>query len=219
MNPTPPLGLITRTSESAVVAVSFGFRSWRVTVGSGVEWSRDRQPGEPAVVRRVRSRRTRFAAAPAVLPSAADIVAACDPTADHPTQDPIVGAVRSLARLAAEDHAHATGHDDDADELALTHDELLETIDRIIGQRLPLPLPRERWDAAVHTETLAPVISRLVTLAVTRAAMTRQVPGPDRVADELDTALADLRTAYDQLVTELLSGRRRLPRYQSTPAV
>ncbi|MBF6333167.1 DUF4254 domain-containing protein [Nocardia transvalensis] len=142
------------------------------------------------------------------------MVAACDPLADPP-EDAVLGGVRSLARLAAADHTHATGHEDDPQELELTHDELLEMIDRIIAQRLP----RERWYAIVHTETVAAVIGRLVALTVTRAAITPRAPGPDRVADELDTALADLKTAYDQLVTDLLSGRRRLPRYQTAPAV
>ncbi|MBF6332211.1 hypothetical protein [Nocardia transvalensis] len=63
--------------------------------------------------------------------------------------------------------------------------------------------------------TAAGKIARLVALTVTRTAITRHLPGPDRPVDRLDTALADLKVAYDQLVTELMIGRRRLPRYQT----
>ncbi|MBF6106155.1 hypothetical protein IU500_19140 [Nocardia terpenica] len=171
----------------------------------------------PAGIREFRSRRIYFAAGWSAVPSAADVVAACDPRAVR-SGDALVESIRRLARLAAADHAHATGHDDDAEELAVTHDELLRTIDRVTRQRLPGDPER---DAVVHTETLAPVISRLVTLVVTRIQISQHATGSvaDRTVAELDTAVADLMAAYDWLVAELVTGRRRLPRNQVAPAV
>ncbi|MFF0494375.1 DUF4254 domain-containing protein [Nocardia sp. NPDC004068] len=200
------------TGESTTVSASFRVRNRRIILGAGIGWTRDLDPADSLVeFRRIRSRRA--GSGPALLPSAEEVVAVCDPGATRPA-DVLLGTIRALAWLAEEDHSPATGHDDDPQQLELTHDELLEHIDRLVANRLP----RERWDAVVHTETLAAVLDRLVALIVTRTAITPHPLKPNRVDDELDTALADLKTAYDHLVTDLLAGRRRLPRYQTAPA-
>ncbi|ATL67412.1 DUF4254 domain-containing protein [Nocardia terpenica] len=200
-----------------VVTVRFDLRGWRLVAGIGVSRprTRDRATSAP-VVRVTRARQTQFTTTRADIPSAAEVVAACA-TRVVRSDDVVLHAVHRLARMACDDHAHATGHDDDPEELAVTHDELLELIDRVTQQRLPQhPDP----GAAVHTETLAPVISRLVTLAVTRAQLTQPPPDPepDRFVEELNTALADLMSAYDQLLADMAAGRRRLPRYQTASA-
>ncbi|MGX1778517.1 DUF4254 domain-containing protein [Nocardia brasiliensis] len=215
MNPELPFGPDIERGESAITAVTFSVRGWRITVGTGVTWTHTTQPGQPPEVLRIRSRQEQFTSTSPSLPSAANIVAACDPLVGMMSVDAILVAVGSLAQLAAEDHAHPIGHTDNPDQLAVDHDETIELLDDVIAQQLPHECP----DATVHTETLAPVISRLVTLVVTRKTLSRQSTQPDRTLDELDTAIADLRAAYDQLIADLTSGRRRLPRYQTAPAV
>ncbi|MGX1778339.1 DUF4254 domain-containing protein [Nocardia brasiliensis] len=201
-------------AQTSILAITFNFRRYRISIGNALHFDQDSRRSWPASgVHRSRTRRVRFRRGRFTLPSAAEVIAVCDPAVAR-SEDPVLDAIRMVARLAADDHAHATGHDDDPEELELTHEALLERIDRLIDERMS---PPDR-EADVHTETLAPVIDRLVTLTLTRAQISAQLPYPDAVVAELDTALADLRRAYDQLITELITGQRRLPRHQHTPA-
>ncbi|QBS44931.1 hypothetical protein DMB37_37465 [Nocardia sp. CS682] len=97
----------------------------------------------------------------------------------------------------------------------LTHEQVLVGLDRHIRHRLP---HRRRRRVKVHTEPLAMVIDRLVSLAITHAVLT--VAGDRRGGvRELDTALADLALGYDRLVADLLTGRRREPRFAISRAI
>ncbi|WP_405165543.1 DUF4254 domain-containing protein [Nocardia sp. NBC_01499] len=97
----------------------------------------------------------------------------------------------------------------------LTHDTLMVGLDRRIRHRLP---HRRRRRVKVHTEPLAMVIDRLVSLAITHSVLA--VAG-DRSSGihELDTALADLALSYDQLLADLVARRRRQPRFAISRAI
>ncbi|RJO77703.1 hypothetical protein D5S18_08205 [Nocardia panacis] len=145
------------------------------------------------------------------LPSATAILAACSQVIVAGADGEILSAIRELAALAERNHYAREDETRSAAELAVTHHQLLASIDRFTRERVA---DRARRAAVVHTESLAAVIDRLVLFAVTRT-----VIAPSTfVAAELDTALTDLMAGYDQLVDELLTGRRRLPRYQTVPA-
>lgn len=98
-------------------------------------------------------------------------------------------------------------------QVAFQHDELIATLDQLTAAALPV---RSRREAPVHTEPLSAVIDRLVTFTVTRAVIDPHSAGAE--SRQLDTALTDLMAGYDQLLTELVTGRRHLPRFQNVPA-
>ncbi|MFI6998309.1 DUF4254 domain-containing protein [Nocardia sp. NPDC050175] len=97
----------------------------------------------------------------------------------------------------------------------LTHTTLLVELDRRIRHRLP---HRRRRRVKVHTEPLAMVIDRLVSLAITHSVLAVASDRPSGI-HELDTALADLALGYDQLVADLVAGRRRQPRFAISRAI
>lgn len=170
-----------------------------------------------------RRRRARHPSAGARLPSAAQIVAVSSHALDitHRSGDPeILRLIRDLAAVSWHSHYFDyPGASPDlevvATEAELSHDTLLVELDRHIRHRVP---HRRRRRVKVHTEPLAMVIDRLVSLAITHRVLA--VAG-DRHGGvrELDTALADLALGYDQLVADLTTGRRRQPRFAISRAI
>ena len=86
--------------------------------------------------------------------------------------------------------------------------ELMDDIDRWARQRLG-----RRTAVPLHTESLGTVIDRLAARwAVAVALLTDEAPAD--VADRRQLAferLSELANAYDDLVADLVGGRRRLP--------
>ncbi len=209
--------------ERDIVSRVFGFPAWkdmaaaltapvrrRTTTAAAAESSRSvagARPGFAAVRRRAwsPSPHTR-------LPSAAAIIAACSevivPVGDHEVLD----VVRDLAMLAKHEHTDPR-EPVSPTQVAFQHDQLIATLDRLTTGAAPA---RGRRTVVVHTEPLTEVIDRLVTFTVTRQVIDSHPAAPE--SRQLDIALADLMTGYDQLITDLVTGRRRLPRYQNVPA-
>ncbi|MEV6558318.1 hypothetical protein AB0M22_21580 [Nocardia sp. NPDC051756] len=170
-----------------------------------------------------RRRRARHPSGRARLPSAAQVITVSSHARDIPTRsgDPeILRLIRDLAAVSWHSHYFdypGAGPDLEvvATESELSHDALLVGLDRRIRHRLP---HRRRRRVKVHTEPLAMVIDRLVSLAITHSVLA--VAGDRRGGvRELDTALADLALGYDQLVAELTTGRRRQPRFAISRAI
>ncbi|MFG1795813.1 hypothetical protein [Nocardia sp. NPDC049149] len=150
------------------------------------------------------------------MPSAALLIAASSHRGVTDRGSEILWLVRDLAALGW--HSHYAEHpllDTAATESELSHEELLTGLDRHIRHRLP---HGRRRNAKVHTEPLAMVIDRLVSLTITRSvlAVAGDIGSESR---ELDIALSDLALGYDQLVADLLAGRRRQPRFAISRAI
>ncbi|MEU6154889.1 DUF4254 domain-containing protein [Actinosynnema sp. NPDC047251] len=114
--------------------------------------------------------------------------------------------------------AVSSAHDEHADESgsasaarvlgagATARQVLVNQIDQWAADRLPDAVPA----ALLHTETLGQLVDRLAAAWVswrTLAGHPRHHRDPHDTAD----ALATLANAYDDLLTDLRSGRRRLP--------
>ncbi len=211
------------STERDLVSQVFGFSCWRDMAAALTAPVRRRTPA-PSIessraVVRARSgvaavRRRAWSPSPHTrLPSAEAIVAACAqvivPIGDHD----ILIAVRDLAMLALHEHTADPREPISPTQVAFQHDQLIATLDRLTTDALPT---RPRRTVVVHTEPLTEVIDRLVTLAVTREVIEEQPATPE--SRQLDVALADLMTGYDQLIADLVTGRRRLPRHQHVPA-
>ncbi|WP_216892190.1 DUF4254 domain-containing protein [Nocardia alni] len=210
--------------EREIVSHAFGFLHWRDMVAAFAAPVRRRTPsalaGRPS--RAVRNldpmlvpvRRRAWMRGPRTrLPSAAAIVAACSQVIVPSGDSEILDSVRDLATLAMHEHIADPREPVSRTQVEFQHDELIAALDRLITAALPISARR---GALVHTEPLTTVIDRLVTFAITRAVIDPQPATAE--SRDLDTAIADLMAGYDQLVTDLVTGRRRLPRYQSVPA-
>jgi|GEM_PF-5373048 len=224
MNGPEPSPRPISNEEREIVSSALGFRGWRDMVAALSTPIRRRTPA-PAAAASVRSvvgvrsgfvairRRPWTGSAHTRLPSAAAIVAACSQVIVPVGDSHILDAVRDLAMLAMHEHTADSREPISPAQVALQHDELTAALDRLTAAALPA-----RWRASVvvHTESLTEVIDRLVTFAVTRAVID---PHPATTESrQLDIALTDLMAGYDQLIADLVTGRRRLPRYQSVPA-
>ncbi|MQY21711.1 hypothetical protein [Nocardia macrotermitis] len=211
-------------AERDIVSRAFGFPGWRdmvaaltcptrrrtaATSGSRSARPVSRRRAAIFVIRRqpwTQGPRTR-------LPSAAAVVAACSQVIVPCGDSEILDAVRDLAALAMHEHTADPREPISPTQVAFEHDELIATLDRLTLAALPV---RARRGVPMHTEPLSAVIDRLVTFAVTRAVIDPHTAGVE--SRQLDTAMADLMVGYDQLITELVTGHRRLPRFQNVPA-
>ena len=210
------------SQEREIVSHAFGFPHWRDMVAVFADPVRRGSDTSTTAVSRIvisigfvpRARRRAWVPTSRTrVPSAAAIVAACSQVKVPVTDGEILNAVRGLAKLAMHEHTMDPHEPVSPTQVAFEHDQLTATLDLLTNRALP---SRSRRRAAVHTESLTDVIDRLVTFAVTRAVID---PHPATTESrQLDTALTDLMAAYDQLVTDLVTGHRRLPRYQSVPA-
>ncbi|WP_040780586.1 DUF4254 domain-containing protein [Nocardia pneumoniae] len=136
-----------------------------------------------------------------VLPSRSQLLQACregEPPPDHP----VLLRARALADLHARRLDANQGAVPDIDE---SRARLVREIDRWADHRLP----SARCGAYLHTESLGSVIDRLAHLSATAyAALAADAEWDLWFAWE---RLAELALAYEDLATELTTGRRRLP--------
>ncbi|MFD1045108.1 DUF4254 domain-containing protein, partial [Kibdelosporangium lantanae] len=90
---------------------------------------------------------------------------------------------------------------------------LIEQIDR--WALTALPAPRGRRDAAVHTETLGQVVDRLIQAwTLWHLLDTTDNPSDQKSSQAALDRVTELSIGYDDLVNDLLGGRRRLPCHQ-----
>ncbi|TLF92935.1 DUF4254 domain-containing protein [Nocardia cyriacigeorgica] len=137
------------------------------------------------------------------VPCADQVLQACRGCPAAVAHHPVLSAAAELADL----HARQTRHPRaDADEIAWQRATLMLVIDKCVAVSTPTPFPAAR----VHTETVGGVVDRLAQFTVDAY---RALTGT--ADDEYHRAcnrLADLATAYQDLVDELAAGTRRLPR-------
>ncbi|MGM1060639.1 DUF4254 domain-containing protein [Saccharothrix sp. Mg75] len=159
-----------------------------------------------------------------LLPGGAEVIRACG--AEPPTgSDPILVAVSVLARKHLERVQAVPAQRDlyDNDHVlaaaarvllscASAREALVEQIDRWVHDRLPAGPPA----ALLHTETLGRLVDRMAMTWAYWRQLTHRVP-PSRGASAgretqatMDEVVA-LVNAYDDLLAELRTGRRRLP--------
>ncbi|ADD41034.1 conserved hypothetical protein [Stackebrandtia nassauensis DSM 44728] len=69
-------------------------------------------------------------------------------------------------------------------------------------------------DAAPHTETIGSVVDR-ICIAWVRADRLSRKPNAEAMAVAARRQLTELAAAYDQLVSEVLTGRRRVPDWRA----
>lgn len=136
-----------------------------------------------------------------VLPTRSQLLQACregEPPPDHP----VLLRARALADLHVRRLDANRGGVSDID---ASRAHLVRDIDRWAERRLPAA----RGGADLHTESLGSVIDRLANLSATAyAALAADEEWDLWFAWE---RLAELAIAYEDLVTELTAGRRRLP--------
>ncbi|CAM4277998.1 DUF4254 domain-containing protein [Nocardia ninae] len=134
------------------------------------------------------------------LPTRSQVLRACrgEDTDDHP----LLRAVRELTAL--HEHRLSTPHE------SVCHiDEYRAREVRDIDRWVTVHLPVAHGGAYVHTETLGAILDRLARLTANAYAS---------LAGESDwelwfawERLAELAVGYEDLITELNAGRRRLP--------
>lgn len=137
------------------------------------------------------------------LPSAEallDAVSGCD-AIDH--------AVAELTRRLVELHHKAQNSElSELVEIDREHDDLIHAINVWTEQHVP----QHREGAALHTETLGSVIDRLASAHVHAArALSMLEVGQDPRVHDAWYRLAELVNGYNDLVTEVIRGQRRLP--------
>ncbi len=85
--------------------------------------------------------------------------------------------------------------------------ELMDAIDSWVTQRLPVPHPR----ASLHTETIGPVIDRMVQAQVRACHLLMTLKVTDDRIHAAWTRLAELADGYTDLTTDIINRARRLP--------
>ncbi|WP_280244259.1 DUF4254 domain-containing protein [Nocardia abscessus] len=135
------------------------------------------------------------------LPTRSELLRACQEDAP-PSGHPVLLRARDLTELHARRLRVGEG---DVRETEAGRARLIRDVDRWVGPRLPAA----RGGAYLHTESLGSVVDRLARLsACAYAAMADDQEWDLWFAWE---QLAEVAVAYEDLVTELRSGRRRLP--------
>ncbi|GAA5067260.1 hypothetical protein GCM10023318_56200 [Nocardia callitridis] len=87
--------------------------------------------------------------------------------------------------------------------------ELVMAIDDWIARGVP----QHRFGATLHTETIGAVIDRLAEASVRAHHALMTLDANDEVLHGAWHHLAELADAYDDLVRDVLAGRRRLPEW------
>ncbi|SNY74481.1 Protein of unknown function [Nocardia amikacinitolerans] len=116
--------------------------------------------------------------------------------------DPLLGAAHQLSRLH---ERRELVEPDAADEIDWQRARLVCEIDRWVGFLTPPPIP----EAPMHTESVGAVVDRLAQLAV--LAYLALARGAEAQLTDVQQRLNELGWAYDDLITEVGSGTRRLP--------
>ncbi|MGK8512173.1 DUF4254 domain-containing protein [Nocardia asiatica] len=135
------------------------------------------------------------------LPTRGELLRACHQDAP-PSDHPVLLRARALTELHARRLRLGRGSSRDTEAGTAR---LIRDVDRWVAPRLPAA----RGGAYLHTESLGSVVDRLARLsAVAYAAMAENQEWDLWFAWE---RLAEAALAYEDLVAELTSGRRRLP--------
>lgn len=137
------------------------------------------------------------------VPSAEQVLHACRGCPAAVARHPVLSAAAELAEL----HARHTGHPrPDVDEIDWQRSTLMVVIDKWVTASTLTPFPATR----VHTETVGQVVDRIAQFTVDAY---RALTGTaDDECHHVCARLADLSTAYQDLIDELAAGTRRLPR-------
>jgi hypothetical protein len=85
--------------------------------------------------------------------------------------------------------------------------ELVMAIDDLISRSIP----QQRLGATLHTETIGSVIDRIAEASVRAHHALMTLDANDEILHVAWHHLAELADAYDDLVADVLAGRRRLP--------
>lgn len=153
---------------------------------------------------------------PVGLPGSGELLASFD--TDERAETLVVEIAQRLrrhhdAQWEAEDRSRTSAGDDrvlaalkrQIDEMNMARSRLVDEIDMWATEHVP-----QYSTAALHTETLGSVIDRLCIASI-RADRLGRTPNAESRALLADHQLRQLSEAYDQLVEELLAGRRRVP--------
>ncbi len=139
-----------------------------------------------------------------VLPPKKDLLAACRGEVEH--DHPLLRAASALTRLH-EERLSATR--DRTDEIDTRRKELIHEADNWIDTRIT----PAHGTARIHTETIGSVLDRLAQFtAHAYATLTATTPYWD-LCDAWES-VAELACAYEDLITEVTRGQRRLPGYR-----
>ncbi len=134
------------------------------------------------------------------LPSKRQVLLACRGTSFP--EHPVLSAAQELTELHGR---KMTAAPDACAELDSLRNELVHTIDCWVTSRLP----PSHGAARVHTETLGAVIDRLAQLTAHAYAALAHASG--RELTDVWESLAELAVGYEDLASEVCTGRRRLP--------
>ncbi len=92
-------------------------------------------------------------------------------------------------------------------EIDRRRDELVMAIDDWISRSIP----QHRLGATLHTETIGAVIDRIAEASVRAHHALMTLDANDEILHMAWHHLAELADAYDDLIADVLAGRRRLP--------
>ncbi|WP_410585829.1 hypothetical protein [Amycolatopsis sp. lyj-108] len=133
--------------------------------------------------------------------------------------DPVLGAAHLLAvlHLARADVVRSIGDADDTITAAAARaqeqrDQAIAGQVALIDEHVAICLPSLRR-GSVHTETVGALLARLAQRWQHWHELAA-LPAADPRARDAFSAVAELARAYDDLIDDVLFGRRRLPRYQ-----
>jgi hypothetical protein len=161
---------------------------------------------------------------PASIPRGGEVLRSCTATSDEARRHPLLDAARALAALHEQRaEAHQLTGDPMAEDpqlagaartMAATDTGRAVLIDRIDHWAYAV-LPDERH-AAVHTESLGQLIDRMIgTWARWHAVKNCADPAGTERASTLLHHVSELSIGYDDLIADVLAGRRRLPHHNN----
>ncbi len=145
-----------------------------------------------------------------LLPSSDILLRAC--RGHRVIGGPLLWFARDLAVLHERRLIGRGGSEPDSDpttiiEIERRRTELVMAIDDWIARTVP----QHRLGATLHTETIGSVIDRLAEASVRAHHALMTLDANDEVLHGAWHHLAELADAYDDLVNDVLAGRRRLP--------
>ncbi|WP_319944844.1 DUF4254 domain-containing protein [Nocardia macrotermitis] len=145
-----------------------------------------------------------------ILPSSDLLLRAC--RGHRVVGDPLMWFTRDLAVLHERRLIGRGGSEPTRDPATLTEierrrSELVMAIDDWVSRSIP----QHRLGATLHTETIGSVIDRIAEASVRAHHALMTLDAGDEVLHGAWHHLAELADAYDDLVTDVLAGRRRLP--------
>ncbi|MCX4097791.1 DUF4254 domain-containing protein [Nocardia sp. alder85J] len=138
------------------------------------------------------------------LPAKGLVIAACCGSVDAHDSHPILPAVDRLARLHRAGLAAAPP---DLPALEYARRTLMREIDHWVA----INYSRRPSAAYLHTESLSSVLDRMAETQVRAWRLLLSATATDPLVHSAWTYLAELTDGYHDLVTEVESGRRRLP--------